>query len=348
MFVDLKTHKVIEIIKGRETREVEKVLEKYKNLKVISRDRALTYKSIKGNYTHIADRFHLIKNLIDGVIDFVKRKIPSRVNIVYESPLVQEEKSFAKEKQVNNTTLKKIELIKTVKEYYEKGYGVMELTRKFNIDKKTVRRYLISENIEETATYIRTKLHYYLDPHEALIMSLYKEHRNITKVCKLLNDKNIYAKLGTLRNFIIKRISREKSPLKNHQFIKRSDVIKRLFSWTSAPDAEEMISIVFEKYDFLNTLKAFYDEFRYCLVNLKKESFKNILDKDYENEFISKFIENLNKDYDAVLNAATYSESNGLLEGHVSKLKKIKRDMYGRASVELLRKKVIYQSNFNV
>ncbi len=33
--------------------------------------------------------------------------------------------------------------------------------------------------------------------------------------------------------------------------------------------------------------------------------------------------------------------SNGALEGHVNRIKSIKRQMYGRASFELLRKKVI-------
>ncbi|WP_243473966.1 transposase [Schnuerera ultunensis] len=39
--------------------------------------------------------------------------------------------------------------------------------------------------------------------------------------------------------------------------------------------------------------------------------------------------------------------SNGVTEGNVNKIKQIKRDMYGRASYELLRKKVIYQSLFS-
>jgi transposase len=51
------------------------------------------------------------------------------------------------------------------------------------------------------------------------------------------------------------------------------------------------------------------------------------------------------KDYNAVIAAVIYNQSNGLTEGCVNRLKNIKRQMYGRAGFELLRRKVIL-SNF--
>ena len=38
--------------------------------------------------------------------------------------------------------------------------------------------------------------------------------------------------------------------------------------------------------------------------------------------------------------------NNGIVEGNVNKVKVIKRDMYGRALIDLLKAKVIYQSHF--
>lgn len=66
--------------------------------------------------------------------------------------------------------------------------------------------------------------------------------------------------------------------------------------------------------------------------------------KTYEDEVINDFIKNIHKDFDAVINSAKYKINNGIVEGNVGKIKKIKKDMFGRCSVELLRKKVIYQS----
>lgn len=49
----------------------------------------------------------------------------------------------------------------------------------------------------------------------------------------------------------------------------------------------------------------------------------------------------LQRDWDAVSNALKFSWSNGPTEGHVNRLKVIKRQMYGRASFDLLRCRVL-------
>jgi transposase len=53
------------------------------------------------------------------------------------------------------------------------------------------------------------------------------------------------------------------------------------------------------------------------------------------------FANGLLNDYEAVKNAITLPWSNGPVEGHINKLKTIKRQMYGRAGFNLLRKKIL-------
>jgi transposase len=53
------------------------------------------------------------------------------------------------------------------------------------------------------------------------------------------------------------------------------------------------------------------------------------------------FARGIVRDQDAVAAALRYAWSNGLTEGHVNRLKLIKRTAYGRASFELLRKRVL-------
>jgi transposase len=53
------------------------------------------------------------------------------------------------------------------------------------------------------------------------------------------------------------------------------------------------------------------------------------------------FARGIVRDQDAVSAALRYEASNGLTEGHVNRLKLIKRTAYGRASFELLRKRVL-------
>jgi len=66
----------------------------------------------------------------------------------------------------------------------------------------------------------------------------------------------------------------------------------------------------------------------------------------YDREFKQKAVElsfarGLSRDIEAVENGINMGWSNGTVEGHVNRIKSIKRQMYGRASFELLRKKVI-------
>ena len=54
------------------------------------------------------------------------------------------------------------------------------------------------------------------------------------------------------------------------------------------------------------------------------------------------FAAGIEKDQEAVRNGLTWSTNNGMVEGFVTKLKLIKRTMYGRASFALLRKRVLH------
>lgn len=53
------------------------------------------------------------------------------------------------------------------------------------------------------------------------------------------------------------------------------------------------------------------------------------------------FARGLLTDIETVENGIKMSWSNGAVEGHVNRIKSIKRQMYGRAGFELLRRKVI-------
>lgn len=57
---------------------------------------------------------------------------------------------------------------------------------------------------------------------------------------------------------------------------------------------------------------------------------------------LQSFASGIEKDKDAVRNGLTWSINNGMVEGHVTKLKLIKRQGYGRAGFALLRQRVLH------
>jgi transposase len=62
---------------------------------------------------------------------------------------------------------------------------------------------------------------------------------------------------------------------------------------------------------------------------------------DADGSELRAFAAGLRRDHDAVLAALLFPWSNGQVEGHVHRLKLLKRTMYGRASFALLRKRVL-------
>lgn len=54
------------------------------------------------------------------------------------------------------------------------------------------------------------------------------------------------------------------------------------------------------------------------------------------------FAKGLWADYQAIENALSLPWSNGPVDGNVNRLKTIKRQMYGRAGFDLLRRRVVY------
>ncbi|MFK8844535.1 transposase [Streptomyces sp. Ac-502] len=53
------------------------------------------------------------------------------------------------------------------------------------------------------------------------------------------------------------------------------------------------------------------------------------------------FAQHLERDLDAVIAGLTRPWNSGVVEGHVNRIKMLKRQMFGRAGFELLRKRVL-------
>ena len=105
------------------------------------------------------------------------------------------------------------------------------------------------------------------------------------------------------------------------------DHLKSLFGWSKEASAlyqltQRFVSIVREQ-------KA--EQLESWLREAEESGFKQM----------SNFAFGLREDQDAVKNALLYPWSNGQTEGQVTRLKMIKRQMYGRANFDLLRIRIL-------
>ena len=349
----MKDNRVIDIIESRETVDVQRALDKYRNLKIVSRDRGIQYRNISDKYIHIADRFHLIKNISDRFLDEVKKMLPKRVLISEEVDDNNESQTINKKSEMSDAQKNKIELIKLTKKTYEEIGSLRATARALKLNRKTVKAYIDTENIVEDSKYNSPKRPCILDQYHTRIFELYDSGKNISEVHKILNSEiSSGIKYSTLGYYIRKYRNTKKKSIKkekfNRKFIKRREIINYIFDWRKPENEEkenQILEIVNQSHELIEFFK-FYRLFRYYLVNLKFNSFKELISEIYEFKMINKFIENLHEDYDAVINSAKFIFNNSITEGNVGKIKKIKKDMYGRAGFDLLRKKVLFQSFF--
>ena len=92
----------------------------------------------------------------------------------------------------------------------------------------------------------------------------------------------------------------------------------------------------------LSKLKLIFRQFKEIMAGDDVELLQNWIDVLNKTEFknLRQFLRGVQIDQKAIFNAIRYKYTNGLVEGNVNRLKNKKREMYGRAGFELLRRKV--------
>jgi len=91
---DIKTHQLIALLEGRDGKTFREWLKCHTKIRLIARDRASAYASaineILPECVQVADRFHLLQNIIDRLKDVFKDEIPAEVfikdGVVLEAP----------------------------------------------------------------------------------------------------------------------------------------------------------------------------------------------------------------------------------------------------------------------
>ena len=82
---DAEDHHLIALLDGRDKKVVKEWLENHKKIKIASRDRANAYAAaineVLPKCIQVADRFHLLQNLIDKMKDIFRQEIPENIFI---------------------------------------------------------------------------------------------------------------------------------------------------------------------------------------------------------------------------------------------------------------------------
>ena len=361
VLVNMETGEVIDLLKGRDGVSLKEWLAIHPEIEIVTRDRASAYSSTVSsmlpNAIQVADKFHLLKNFSDCVysvmrIEYKNLAISMNENSLQEEPLPTEIPLEESGKVPLKAKGERNEYIKyrfsKVKQMLKEGSGLKTIARSLQISRNAVRRYAKVDVLPTKSIYHKYDYNKYLE----IISIGFSEGKSFAKIyarMKIAGFKGSHSafysqfKDHPMRTTpsVYKSINiklRLLSPRKISRYLAFEDLSK-----IKDETDRELMEKLLSKSSTLEKIRQQVLTFKELLlgnnVTLLKEWMERTLSIGISQ--LQSFVRGLMGDIEAVRNAIETNWSNGQVEGQVNRLKSIKRQMYGRAGFELLRRKVI-------
>ena len=253
-----------------------------------------------------------------------------------------------------NYNEKSVQLYQAIHEYSEAGYSKRAIAKILHCSRNTVTKYLEGDydslchkifysGMEQFYDYIIKELSSGVsrkDVFRSLIQKGYKGGQ--TAAYDYMNKiiERFHIDIAVYRSSSTDAIQKKKK-IQKYDHISRNGIFR--FLWMNHEITDRHKSYLMDTYPQLRTLKSCIQEFRE-IFQKKNMPYLYLFIEKYKNsdlKELSRFASGLEKDLSAVENAVASPLSNGFVEGTNSKLKMIKRTMYGRCGKELLTAKLI-------
>ena len=374
ILVDLEKRKPIELLPDREVETVKRWLEAYPGIEIISRDRASCYSKAAElgapQAIQVADRWHLLKNLGEALKRLLDKHNQELRLAAKDVAYAERDKEQEQEATVQQTEKKEVheeELIPPkkekkpstfelnfleVKRLKSLGYSIRSIHRQTGIHRQTIKKYLKYDEYPQkinggTKTSKALPFEDYLRKRwgegETRHMQLWREIKEqgftgspqsvYRFVCKYPKDRSAENLPPPLQVKIWS--ARKVSLLMSKPFEDLEE------------EAQTYLRTLYKRCPQANEASQLARKFKNMTDKLRKRHLNRWIDQALQSGIPSlrNFAKGLQQDYDAVRAAVSLTWSNGQVEGQVNRLKNIKRQMYGRASFKLLRKRVLMDSS---
>jgi len=376
ILVDLEKRKPIDLLPDRKAETLADWLKKHPEIEIISRDRAGCYaagvKAGAPQAVQIADRFHLLKNLLDGFEKFLSRRhqvIAEVFQKVFPSVNRQNEQppptkppiSAAKNLEIKQRQARAAaheKRVLSVKGLHLGGMPILKIARRLKMSRNTVKKFLAVESAPP-----RQPNRQRFSPIHRFLPFLQKRwtqegERSSRALWKEIKEQGYPGAEATLRHFLQKWREAEDAEIRTHAIIKSSAPGRApstrqtkwlLFRSNKKPGEQweqAFLQQLCRDVPEIETTGKLVREFHQLMTNRQVEGFKEWLEKARASGIgeLIWFANGIEQDRASVEKAFESEWSQGQTEGQVNRLKLIKRQMYGRANFDLLRARVVYQS----
>lgn len=343
VLVDVEHSRPVDVLPDRETRTVATWLHEHPGAEIICRDRLMAFtKAIRQaapEALEVADRWHLLQNLSTAVEKTCRRHRDClrRPAGPEASPLATPETPLLARIRQRHAE---------VNELAATGLSLNAIGRRLQLDRKTVRRYW-NKDLAGLLASAQDRGHGVLDPFMEHVQ--HRFHAGCTSSMQLYRELLALGYTGgyhvvhryvvTIRKGIaIPAPSATPSPrditswiMRPQESLNTSDIAQLDAVRSACPEIAQACDLA----------REFTDMLRHRRGHLLRDWIQKA--ELGGPDAVGIFADSIRQDLHAVTAGLSLPYSSGIVEGHVNRIKTIKRQMYGRASFALLRARILLQ-----
>jgi excisionase family DNA binding protein len=367
VLVNLDAHQVIDLLPDRQAETAAAWMQAHGEITHVSRDRGAKYACAASTgapqAVQVADRFHVAKNLSEAVQELLARVLSELkaassdaevdMGTREEGPRVVEEWRPTPGKDVQQAiSTRRAERearYHAVESLHKQGLTSKQIAHRLGISERTVRHWLQRGSAPETKP--RRKYRSAFDPYAPYILKRWEEgEHNGTRLWREITAQGYPGSQRMVYRFLktIKTKERVTSAGVYHlpHFSSRAAVSLFMRHPDKLEELERDHLAAFRQADpSLETTYQLVQDFLAMMRQREGERLDAWLTQVHESQLceLESFAHGVERDKAAVQAGLTLPINNGQVEGQVTRIKLIKRMMYGKAGLALLRQRVLHR-----
>jgi transposase len=371
ILVDLERRQPVALLPDRESDTFAQWLQAHPGVEVISRDRAKAYadgaRQGAPQASQVADRFHLVQNLAETLTQLFNRH-SAAFQVVNEAmaqtphrqpdgtvmvPVPPSTPARHAQLQAAHSRSRRLARHAQIWALRQQGWTGQAIAHQLHLAPSTVFRYLRSPTFAER-TYKR-RGHSILNPYKDLVLQLWNSGcHDALQVFHRLQQQGYQGSYPTVARYAQRlrqaqglkpRQRPPEHPLPRVAEPQHGHLTPRGTAWlvlrrpeTRDPDAEQHLAQLTLQQAELAEAVALARDFTDLLRTRQPDRLDSWLERARTSAVsaMRRFAHGLHDDYAAIKAGVTVLWSNGPVEGHINRLKMLKRHMFGRAHLDLL------------
>lgn len=334
---DLERRRIVTLLPDREIATVRAWLSDHPEIRVVSRDRGGGYGEAAAkalpDAVQVADRWHLMENPSAAFLNAVRRSMRV-IRAAIGATTINPKLLTCAERLQYEGYLRRKQTNAAIMELVRDAVPLKEIVRRTGHSRKLVRQVSRGESTDVFRTRQST-----LDAHLPFLDAQWSEGcRNGAELWRRLQGQGFRGSLRVVSEWTTRRRRAEKATNQQLQKVPSARTISRLM--TTARDnlskADTItIAAIEARVPTLVEARMLVESFQ-AMVRKKLFADLDPWIATASLSLIASFASGIIRDKAAVRAAITEPWSNGQTEGQITKLKLVKRQMYGRAKIDLL------------